>query len=131
MMNNSTFFNWALVFASALFDSFAAFIVKSRFQKLGPINFSSATDLFNSIWSIFKDPIMVVAAFCFVSAPALWFFALNRLDLSVAYPVLVGLHLIMVIVVGAVFLNEPISLNKAIGTGLVLLSLVFFYSSNR
>jgi multidrug transporter EmrE-like cation transporter len=128
-MNNSVVFNWTLVFASALFDSYAAFVVKSRFNQSEPINFSSFGSFFDSISSIFKDPIIFSAAVCFVSAPALWFIALNRLDLSVAYPVLVGLHLLMVVVVGAFFLNETFTLNKAIGTSLVLLSLLFFYSS--
>jgi multidrug transporter EmrE-like cation transporter len=126
---NNVFFNWSLVLLSAIFDSYAAYVVKTRFNQTGPIRWGSVSEFIQSILVFFKDPIMVSAIICFVAAPGLWFLALNRLDLSVAYPVLVGLHLLLVVLAGAFLLDEAFTLSKAIGTGLVLLSLFFFYSS--
>jgi multidrug transporter EmrE-like cation transporter len=123
------FLSWGLVFLSALFDSYAAFIVKSQFNKLGKIEFSNFSIVLDYLITFFKNPILLTAIATFVSAPALWFVALNRLDLSIAYPVLVGFHLIFVLFLGVVFLGEGFNLNKTIGCGLILLSLYFFYKN--
>lgn len=123
------FISWGLVFLSALFDSYAAFIVKTQFNKLGKINFSNLNEIIDYMWVFIKNPILLTAIATFVAAPAMWFIALNRLDLSVAYPVLVGFHLVFVLVFGVFFIGETMSINKAIGCLLVLLSLYFFYKN--
>jgi multidrug transporter EmrE-like cation transporter len=120
--------SWGLVFLSALFDSYAAFIVKTQFNKLGKMQLDSFSAFFEYIYVFFQNPILLTAIATFVAAPAMWFIALNRLDLSIAYPVLVGFHLIFVLFFGVAFLGEGMSLNKAIGCVLVLSSLYFFYS---
>jgi len=53
--------------------------------------------------------------------------ALNRIDLSIGYPILVGFHLVFVLLFGVFALNEGMSWNKLIGVLLVGLSLYFFY----
>lgn len=123
------FFSWGLVFLSAFFDSYAAYIVKTQFNKLGKIDFSSFKSIIEYLLTFFQNPILLTAVITFAAAPALWFVALNRLDLSLAYPVLVGLHLGFVLFFGVYFLGEGMSVNKGIGCGLVLLSLLFFYKS--
>lgn len=119
--------SWGFVFFAALFDSYAAFIVKTQFNKLGKIDFSSIKSVLKYIYVFVQNPILLTALITFFAAPALWFIALNRLDLSVAYPVLVGFHLVFVLIFGIVFLSEGMTVNKGIGCALVLLSLYFFY----
>jgi multidrug transporter EmrE-like cation transporter len=123
------FLSWGLVFLSALFDSYAAFIVKTQFNKLGKINFDSLNAISQYMVVFIKNPILLTAIATFVAAPAMWFVALNRLDLSIAYPVLVGFHLVFVLFFGIFFIGEGINLNKVIGCLLVLLSLYFFYKN--
>lgn len=119
--------SWGLVFLSALFDSYAAFIVKTQFNKLGKIDFSGFDKLIDYMVNFFKNPLLFTALATFIAAPGLWFIALNRLDLSIAYPVLVGFHLIFVLFFGVAFLGEGLTLDKTIGCTLILLSLYFFY----
>ena len=118
--------SWGMVFLSALFDSYAAYIVKTQFNKLGKMDFSSWKGFYDYMIVFFKNPIMLTALVTFVAAPAMWFVALNKLDLSVAYPVLVGFHLLFVLFFGVLFLDEGMTTNKAIGSLLVLVSLYFF-----
>jgi multidrug transporter EmrE-like cation transporter len=120
-------FSWGLIFLSALCDSYAAFIVKTQFNKLGKIDFSSFKSVLKYLYIFFQNPILFTALLTFFAAPALWFVALNRIDLSVGYPVLVGFHLVFVLVFGILFLGEGMTVNKAIGCVLILLSLYFFY----
>ena len=121
--------SWGLVFLSALFDSYAAFIVKRQFNTLGKIDFSSFNSFFEYILLFFKNPLLITALITFLCAPGLWFIALNKLDLSIAYPVLVVFHLIFILLAGILLLGEGLSLNKAIGCSLILISLYFFYKN--
>ena len=121
------FLSWGLVFLSALFDSYAAFIVKTQFNKLGKMDFSSFKSIFEYLLTFFHNPILLSAVIAFVAAPGMWFIALNRLNLSVAYPVLVGFHLIFVLIFGVIFLKEDMTTSKAIGTSLILIGMLFFY----
>ena len=123
------FISWGLIFLSALFDSYAAFIVKTQFNKIGKIDFSSIRSVSDYIFKFFQNPILLTAIITFFAAPALWFIALNRINLSTGYPVLVSFHLIFVLIFGIAFLNEGMTVNKAIGCVLVLSSLYFFYKN--
>lgn len=111
---------WGLVFLSALADSFAAFIVKRRFNELGAIDLGGFLPVFHYIVQFLKSPIVIIAVIAYFSAPALWFVALNRINLSVAYPVLVGFHILFVFVLAVLFLGEGITAKKIIATLLVL-----------
>ena len=116
-----------LIIMSALLDSIAAFIVKNEFNKLGAMDHSSIGTMVSYMISFFKSPILILGIVAFVSAPGLWFLALNKIDLSIGYPVLVGFHLIFVFIFGTFFLNEGITFNKIVGCFFVFLSIYFFY----
>ncbi len=124
MRNYSGF---VLVGLAAIFDAYAAFIVKSRFNAVGSMDFSSLRNFATYVFRVFKSPWMATAIIAYVAAPALSFVALNKLNLSVAYPVLVAIHLLFAFIFGVFFLSEPVTGSKMIGSALVLLSLYFFY----
>jgi len=119
--------SWGLIILSALLDSYAAFIVKTQFNKLGKLDFSSFQTFFSYMLSFIKSPILITGIIAFVCAPGLWFLALNKMDLTVGYPLLVGFHLIFVLFFGIFFLNEQITGNKIIAMCLIFLSLYFLY----
>ncbi|MFN7294730.1 MAG: hypothetical protein ACK5T9_00555, partial [Bacteroidota bacterium] len=70
-----------LIIMSALLDSIAAFIVKNEFNKLGAMDHSSIGTMVSYLISFFKSPILILGIIAFVSAPGLWFLALNKIDL--------------------------------------------------
>ena len=123
---NDKLIGWVLIFLSALLDSYAAFIVKTKFNELGKLDFSSFKAFFDYIFQFLQSPILLTAIIAFVSAPGLWFLALNRINLSTGYPMLVGFHLVFVLIFGVFFLAEDFDVYKGIGTVLVLFSLFFF-----
>jgi multidrug transporter EmrE-like cation transporter len=49
--------------------------------------------------------------------------ALTRLDLSVAYPIMVAGGIVIVVSVSVVFLREPLTLSQAIGLALLMLGI--------
>ena len=122
--------SWGLVFLSALCDSYAAYVVKHKFNDQGEIDWRSLAAILSYMWEFLCSPLLLTAVITFVAAPALWFVALNSLDLSVAYPVLVALHLVLVMLTGAFLLGEDVNAYKVVGTVLLLVSLGFFCYGN-
>ena len=120
--------SWILIIFSALLDSYAAFVVKMKFNELGPMDFSSFSGFLHYMGAFVRSPLLVTGVLAFATAPALWFLALNRLELSVGYPALVGCHLLFIMIFGLYFLGEPVTANKLIGASLVMVS---FYFLNR
>lgn len=124
---NSAILSWTLVVFAALFDSYAAFVVKLKFNELGKMDLSSVSSFLSYMTSFIKSPLLFTAILTFCLAPGLWFLALNRLELSSAYPVLVGLHLLCVLVFGVGVLGEELTVSKAIGTLLVFIAMYLFH----
>jgi multidrug transporter EmrE-like cation transporter len=116
-------FSWGFIVLAALFDSGAAFIVKTRFNELGKINFSSFTSIVNYMVNFIKSPFLIFGTILFVLAPIFWFLALNRVEVSVGYPVLVALHLIFITLLAILFLGEPVTWQRVVGAMLILVSL--------
>lgn len=121
--------SWGLIILSALFDSYAAFIVKWKFNQLGPFDCRSTGAILNYLGKFIHSPLLFTAVVTFCLAPGLWFFALNRVQLSVGYPTLVGFHLIFVMIFGLLFLGEPLSQTKTVGLLFIFLSLYFLFKS--
>jgi multidrug transporter EmrE-like cation transporter len=116
-------FSWGFIVLAALFDSGAAFIVKTRFNELGKINFASFTSIVSYMVNFLKSPFLIFGTILFVLAPMFWFLALNRVEVSVGYPVLVALHLIFITLLAILFLGEPVTWQRIIGAVLILISL--------
>lgn len=122
--------SWMLVILAALFDSYSSFIVKHQMNVTGKIEYSSLKSILNYLWKFFQSPILFTAILTFLLAPVLWFFSLNHLNLSTAYPVLISFHLIFVLIFSIGFLEETFTLNKIFGVLLIILSIIIFYYDN-
>jgi multidrug transporter EmrE-like cation transporter len=117
---------WGLVILSAFLDSYAAFIIKGRFNQVGEIDFSSTKAFFKYMFEFIKNPWLFSALVTFVAAPAVWFVALNKLDITAAYPISIACHFFFIFFFGTFFLGEEINLMKIIGTVLIAVSFFFF-----
>jgi multidrug transporter EmrE-like cation transporter len=116
--------SWGLIFLSAFFDSYAAYVVKKEFNSVGEIDFSSFKAFFLYVFKFVQSPWLFSALVAFILAPGLWFIALNKIDLTIGYPLLVGFHLVFILLFGFFLLNEPFSVYKITGSILLLISLI-------
>jgi multidrug transporter EmrE-like cation transporter len=69
--------------------------------------------------SIFTNISVVAGLFAYVSSAGIWLLVLSKVDVSKAYP-FVGLGFIGTMMFAYWFLDEPLTINKLIGTTLVL-----------
>jgi multidrug transporter EmrE-like cation transporter len=54
-------------------------------------------------------------------ASVFWLLVAEKYDISIAFPVYIGLTVILVFFGGVFFLNEPISVNKSVSIALIIL----------
>ena len=121
--------SWGLIFLSAFFDSYAAYVVKKEFNSVGEIDFSSFKAFFLYVFKFVQSPWLLSALVAFILAPGLWFIALNKIDLTIGYPLLVGFHIVFILLFGFYLLDENMSIYKIIGCALLVVSLVLIGSN--
>lgn len=121
---------WFLIFLAALFDSYASYVVKYKFNEMGDIKLNSFSSIFSYLRPLMLSPFFLSGIFLFILAPFLWFFALNKIDLSVGYPVLVTFHLIFVYLISFLLLNENFNWYKLSGAMLLTISIFLFYKGS-
>ncbi|TAF65866.1 MAG: hypothetical protein EAZ55_07750 [Cytophagales bacterium] len=122
--------NYGLIIASAFLDSYAAFVMKKQFNKLGLIDYSTLESVLIYLYKFIQNPLLITAVIGFIVAPLLSFLAFNRLELSVGYPILVGFHLVFGFMFSALFLEENLTTYKIIGCILIFISLYLFYRTS-
>ena len=122
--------SWGLIILSAFFDSYAAYVVKKEFNSLGEFDYSSVKNFLSYIYKFIQSPWLLSALIAFVLAPALWFVALNKIELTIGYPLLVGFHLVFILLFGFYLLDESMSIYKIIGCALLMVS-IFLIGSNK
>ncbi|MBH46315.1 MAG: hypothetical protein CMC93_06835 [Flavobacteriaceae bacterium] len=125
-----SFLPWFLIFLAALFDSYASYVVKYKFNEMGEIKFNSLNSIISYLRPLLLSPFFLSGIFLFILAPFLWFFALNKIDLSVGYPVLVTFHLIFVYLISFLLLNENFNWYKLAGAVLLTISIFLFYKGS-
>ena len=73
--------------------------------------------------ALLSDPVFYVACVVFIAQAVVWLIVLQRFALSFAYP-FTGVLFITLLATGALFFEEPISLNNIIGSLLIMAGLV-------
>lgn len=118
-----SFYNWGLIFLYVVFNSAGALLIKNQINALGPVrlvSFSSTLFYFGKLLSSWQ----VVGGFAaiFISALA-WMTALSRMELSIAYPIAVGLNFLLIVGLSFLFFSEPLTFYKVLGVFLLLAGL--------
>lgn len=113
-----------MVLLYVLLNASGALIIKNYLNHAGTVSFDSISAALKSLWKIFTAPQVIGAFAALFGAAIAWIIALSRMDLSVAYPVAVGLNFGVVVGISLFFYGEPVTLQKLIGLSLVFMSIV-------
>lgn len=123
---NLSFQNLALILLSAFFNAASVLIFKYRLNQSG-LSLKSFESLFNSSLTFIKSPLVIIGGMMFVVAPFVFLLALSKANVTLAYPVLVGLNFAFVIILSVIFLSEAVNAAKIIGILFILISMYLFY----
>ena len=118
---------WGMVFFYVIFNSYGALILKNQVQKLGMWNFTTARSYFSYFFTLFSrlQTWLGVGAICI--ATGAWIIALTHLELSKAYPVAIGLNLLIIVGMSFLYFHEPLTLSKIIGASLIICGVITLF----
>lgn len=121
------YFSTVLMILSALLDTYAAYVFKKMLNKSRSSEHRSIRGALEFVVSIIRKPFLLSGFIAYVLAPAAWFFALNGIELSVGYPLLVAFHLVFVLLFAIILLNEKLNRNRLIACSCIFLSVCFLF----
>ena len=109
---------WLLAMVSVSLGAAAQVLMKlgmsqPKFRMPGDLH------LVQAVLRIAFDPYVIAGLACYGISAAVWLVVLTRMPLSLAYP-LVALAIVMVMVVSATFLGEPMPIGRIAGSILVV-----------
>jgi multidrug transporter EmrE-like cation transporter len=99
---------------------YSQLITKWRATEL-TIKFGDANSLFDKALLYAKDPYIITSYIAALLASILWIFVVEKYDLSVAFPVYVGLTVLFVILGGCLFFSEIFNFTKLISMMLIVM----------
>ncbi len=119
--------SWGMVLAYIVFNSFGALVIKYKINEMGTIQLSSYRFVIKYFYELIKSPLIICGIFSIFISAFVWMVALSRMQISIAYPVAVGLNFIVVVTFALIFFKEHLSVEKIIGIVLIFIS-VFLIS---
>lgn len=105
--------SWGVLFASIGLGSLGQFFLKLGVRQMGGVSLSPA-QLPSTLVRVFSSPWIVGGVAMFAVSMFLWLRVLSTRELSSAYP-MVSLNYVLVLLLAAVFLREPVSPQKLLG----------------
>lgn len=112
--------SFGVIFCSVCLSALAQFSFKLGVNRVHVLADASIVD---RAFQFFFSPFVMLGISLYGVGTVLWLFALKQLDLSLAYP-FVGISFIMVFILGVAFLDEPFSINKLMGTFIIIIGLL-------
>lgn len=92
----------------------------SELQSLAHIDASQTTRL-----KVYLSDPFIIAAYCLALMSSIsWMIVVERYDISIAYPVYIGLSLGAVLIAGVYFFNEPLNYGKVLALSLIAAGVV-------
>jgi multidrug transporter EmrE-like cation transporter len=118
---------WSMVLAYVILNSVGSFALKMQIQKLGTWTFTSPSSVFSFFITLFSSWQTWTGLIAISIATGTWIIALAHLELSKAYPVAVGLNLVIILVISLFYFQEPLTFSKIMGTILIFTGISFLF----
>lgn len=123
MNMNKFFLSWGMVIGYVVLNSFGALIIKYKINAIGEVQLGSLKSIINYFIELLKSPLIICGILSIFISAFFWMTALSRLQISLAYPVAVGLNFFVVVTVALIFFGEQLSVGKVIGIVLIFISI--------
>ena len=107
-----------LIFSAIILNVCGHLFLKAGMNKIGAI---SVDQLLLSFSKIFTTPYVILGLLSYVSSVAMYMVVLSRVDISYAYPLMMGLGYVLIVLFSWQIFAEPFSTFKWIGIVLILM----------
>ena len=115
-------FDYLYIFATIAFTVYGQMILKWRIVQFGSLP-TGSLDKFKFLISLLFDPAIFSGFAAAFLASLAWMAAMTKFDLSHAYPFM-SLNFVVVLLLSGLILSEPMSIQKTIGVGLIVIGTV-------
>lgn len=110
---------FALIALTAITTAVANLLLREGVLKAGGLSLS-LDRFWSDAMALGAQPLFVIGFICYGLAAVLWFSVLPRVDLSISYPVLVGLTFVLVVSGSVAVFHESLPWAKLVGMALIL-----------
>lgn len=114
---------WSLILLSVALSAIAQIVLKSAMSSKAVQVDMAANGLLRVAMNVLINPTVITGLILYGLGAVLWLAVLARLDVTQAYP-FVGLGFIFTLILGYLFLNEPVGFQRLIGTLLITAGVV-------
>lgn len=114
--------DYLYIFATIIFTVYGQLMLKWRIVKFGAFP-ADAFDKVKFLFFLFLDPGILSGFVAGFLASLAWMAAMTKFDLSHAYPFM-SLNFVVVLLLSAWILTEPMTLQKVLGVALIVLGTV-------
>lgn len=121
------FLSWGLIIFAALIDVVAILVIKMRLNTLGAIQFDSFVNILKYCVKVVSTPVTFFATFFLFLSPVVYAFALSRINLSIAYPLIIAFSSIFLLAFSTIILNETLTAKHIIGVLFILIGIFIIY----
>lgn len=108
---------WILILSAILLNVCGHLFLKAGMNRIGAI---SLDQLVFSFTNIFSTPFVLLGLFSYVSSVAMYMVVLSKVDVSYAYPLMMGLGYSLIVLFSWQIFGEPFSSFKWTGIALIL-----------
>jgi len=118
----SRYFDYLYIFATLGFTVYGQLILKWRISQFGPLP-AELVDKLKFLLGLLFDPAIFSGFAAAFLASLAWMAAMTKFDLSHAYPFM-SLNFVVVLLLSGWLLSEPMTMQKVLGVGLIVLGTV-------
>jgi multidrug transporter EmrE-like cation transporter len=108
---------WILILSAILLNVCGHLFLKAGMNRIGAI---SLDQLVFSFTNIFSTPFVLLGLFSYVTSVAMYMVVLSKVDVSYAYPLMMGLGYSLIVLFSWQIFGEPFSSFKWTGIALIL-----------
>lgn len=115
-------FDYLFIFVTIGLTVYGQLVLKWRIAQLGPLP-AEWVDKLKFLLRLLLDPAIFSGFAAAFMASLAWMAAMTKFDLSHAYPFM-SLNFVVVLLLSGWLLSEPMTIQKALGVGLIVLGTV-------
>jgi multidrug transporter EmrE-like cation transporter len=118
---------WFFIILAAALDVWGVIVIKMRLNFIGEIKFESFYSIIKYCYSIINTPITFLAALAITISPIFYAFALSKINLSIAYPLILAFSSFFLLLFSVIILNEILTIKNVIGISIIMLGVFIIY----
>lgn len=110
-----------LMFSAIILNVCGHLFLKAGMNQLGAI---SVGQLLGSFGKIFSTPFVILGLLSYVSSVAMYMVVLSKIDISYAYPLMMGVGYVLIVLFSWQIFGEPFSTFKWTGIVFILIGVI-------